>query len=134
MFDRHRVGLLDAAASAKAYIETLSLVPDETFDAEALEGSVDLGQGVPYFIQEHGSATWRHATGDPISLSDVQRAAPAPLTRSTPSIGNGLARRHAEKLSISLPLPALATDHSAPPISSRSLSRRLRPSPATARG
>ena len=73
MFDHHRVGLLDDDASAQAFAETLSLIPNESFAPDALEGLVRLGQGVPYFIQEHGSATWRNASDDPISLNDVLR-------------------------------------------------------------
>ncbi len=77
MFDHHNVGLLDDAASARAYTETLALIPDETLAPGALAELVRLGQGLPYFIQEFGSATWRTARDEPISRRDVNRAAPA---------------------------------------------------------
>ncbi len=34
------------------------------------------GNCLPYFIQEYGSATWRAAVDNPISVADVERAVP----------------------------------------------------------
>ena len=75
MFEHFDVALLSRDLAASAYTETLALVPDETVTPDALDELVTLGQGLPYFIQEFGSALWRTADDDPMSLHDVQRAA-----------------------------------------------------------
>ena len=74
MFEVRPLGLLDDASAREAFVETLRFVPGETFTDEALDRLVQLAQGLPYFIQEYGSAVWRTATDDPISAADVQRA------------------------------------------------------------
>ncbi|MDX2466088.1 MAG: ATP-binding protein [Acidimicrobiia bacterium] len=74
MFEVRPLDLLDDDSAREAFVETLRLVPNEQFSDEALDRMVELAQGLPYFIQEYGSAVWRTATDEPISAADVERA------------------------------------------------------------
>ena len=48
-----------------------------TFTSEALDESVDITGGYPYFLQELGYAVWTVAEGSEITVDDVRAALPA---------------------------------------------------------
>jgi AAA ATPase domain len=49
---------------------------DAGIEPEALDALFDASGGYPYFIQAYGKATWDAAPSDPITVKDVQVAAP----------------------------------------------------------
>ena len=46
------------------------------FEAAALDRLYELTDGYPYFVQAYGKATWDAAVGSPVTVADVEEAAP----------------------------------------------------------
>jgi hypothetical protein len=70
-----RLGALSESASREA----LSIPAEQEkvgYEAAALDAIVERSEGYPYFLQEWGRAVWNVAEQSPISLADVERAAP----------------------------------------------------------
>ncbi|RZQ65119.1 ATP-binding protein [Amycolatopsis suaedae] len=75
LFRYARIDRLDRSEADRAV-----LAPIEREDAgivpEALDALFDASGGYPYFIQAYGKAAWDAAPADPITVQDVQVAAP----------------------------------------------------------
>ena len=69
------IGALDEQAARAALV-----IPAEregaTFDAEALERTLELTQAYPFYLQEFGKHIWNLAPASPITRADVEGAAP----------------------------------------------------------
>jgi GTPase SAR1 family protein len=75
LFRYARIDRLDRAAADRAL---LSPARDESadFTADALRRMYELTAGYPYFIQAYGKAVWDNAPASPITMADVEMAAP----------------------------------------------------------
>lgn len=75
MFTVHDLGPLTAAQVARAVVEPSREIGVDWDDA-ATDAIVDLSDGFPFFVQTWAYHTWNVAVDEPISATDVERAAP----------------------------------------------------------
>jgi hypothetical protein len=75
LFRFPHIGALDEPAARAALV-----LPAEregaTYDEAAVERTLELTQGYPFYLQEHGKHIWNIAPAAPISQRDVDTAAP----------------------------------------------------------
>lgn len=75
LFNFPHIGRLsDSDARDALVLPALEL--DVDFDARAADAIVNYTEGYPYFIQEFGRIVWDNASGSPVIVEDVNRAAP----------------------------------------------------------
>lgn len=75
LFDLRLVGPLEGDAQDQAIMEP-AMDLDVTFSREALGSLRALAGGYPFFIQTHAKFVWDAAVDSPISVADVEVAAP----------------------------------------------------------
>ncbi len=75
LFQFPHIGALDEPDARAALV-----VPAEregaTYEDEAVQRTLQLTQGYPFYIQEFGKHIWNLASSSPITAADVERAAP----------------------------------------------------------
>ena len=85
LFRFPHIGALDELAARAALV-----LPAEregaTYDEKAVERTLELTQGYPFYLQEYGKHIWNLAPGSPITERDVEAAAP----RAEESLGRGI--------------------------------------------
>lgn len=85
LFQFPRIGALDEPASRAALV-----VPAEreaaTYEEQAIERTLELTQGYPFYLQEFGKHIWNLAQSSPITVRDVDAAAP----RAEESLDRGI--------------------------------------------
>ena len=75
LFRYARIDRLDRADADYAVMAPIER-EDAGIEPEALDALFDASGGYPYFIQAYGKAAWDAAPSDPITVKDVQVAAP----------------------------------------------------------
>jgi hypothetical protein len=75
LFDFPRIGSL-GAEDARAVLAIPANEQAVDFEPAALDAMIERSQGYPYFLQEWGYHVWNAASKSPISLADVELAAP----------------------------------------------------------
>ncbi len=75
LFHYRSIDRLSRAESDRALLIPASS-EDVDYDEQALERLYGLTDGYPYFVQAYGKATWDAAPGTPITVRDVDDAAP----------------------------------------------------------
>jgi hypothetical protein len=75
LFRYARIDRLDRADADFAVMAPIER-EDAGIEPEALDALFDASGGYPYFIQAYGKAAWDAAPSDPITVKDVQVAAP----------------------------------------------------------
>jgi hypothetical protein len=75
LFNYKRLGRLEPAAARAALIVPATRLGVE-YDEDAVEKILELSDGYPYFIQEYGRVVWEETDESPITLADVELAAP----------------------------------------------------------
>src|SRR5213082_3403605 len=75
LFRYARIDRLDRADADLAVMAPIER-EDAGIEPEALDALFDASGGYPYFIQAYGKAAWDAAPSDPITVKDVQVAAP----------------------------------------------------------
>ena len=75
LFDFPEIGSLNAADAATA-LEVPAEESGASIESDALDIMVERSHGYPYFLQEWGYHVWNTAAQSPITVDDVDRAAP----------------------------------------------------------
>jgi AAA ATPase-like protein len=75
LFSFPRIGAL-AEDHARAALVLPAEREGATYDRVAVEHTLELTQGYPFYIQEYGKHIWNLATASPITPGDVERARP----------------------------------------------------------
>lgn len=75
LFNYKRLGRLEPAAARSALVVPASRLGVE-YEKEAVDKILELSDGYPYFIQEYGRVVWEETEESPITLADVELAAP----------------------------------------------------------
>lgn len=75
LFRYTRIDRLDREDADQAVMAPIER-EDAAIEPEALDALFDASGGYPYFIQAYGKAAWDAAPADPITVKDVQVAAP----------------------------------------------------------
>jgi hypothetical protein len=75
LFNYKRLGRLDDAAARTALVVPASRLGAE-YEQAAVATILELSDGYPYFVQEYGRVVWEETSEAPITLADVELAAP----------------------------------------------------------
>lgn len=71
-FAYYDITALPAPKAAQALIVPARQAGDVTWDDDAVDHVVQISQGYPYYLQQHGQEAWKHAEGQVITLIDAK--------------------------------------------------------------